>query len=269
MGGGPKTTVTATGAQEKRPPRSALIVEDHRMLADALAAALRARGFICELAETDRPASVVQHALRIRPGLAMLDLDLGRTDGLELVRPLRSSGARVLVVTGCRDESRLAAAIALGAVGYVSKSRPFEDLLDAAESAALGRPIVELPQRQELVRLGQTHIEAEFDLKARMAQLTGREREIVLAMVQGLSAQAVADRFVVSVGTVRSHIRAVLMKLGVSSQLAAVALVQQLAASRLGMDVEECLARLASQDPPFSTASPLSVAGSVEGRGST
>jgi DNA-binding NarL/FixJ family response regulator len=211
-----------------------LIVEDHRLLADALALGLQDRGLPCRVATLGKASQVVQQAVEWRPTLVLLDLDLGPIDGLDLVGGLRSAGARVLVVSGCRDEARLAAAVALGAVGWVSKSGPFEELLQAAELAARDQPLVAPTRREALAVLGRRHLDGALDLKARMGLLTDRELQVLGAMADGLSAQQMAERFVVSIGTIRSHIRAVLTKLGVSTQLAAVALAQQLAVSWRG-----------------------------------
>ena len=214
--------------------RRVLIVEDHRLLADALALGLQGRGLPCRVAALGELPQVVEQAIEWRPTLVLLDLDLGVVDGLDLVDGMRSTGARVLVVSGCRDEGRLAAAVALGAVGWVSKSGPFEELLQAAELAARDQPLVTPTRREALAALGRRHLDSDLDLKSRMGLLTDREMQILGAMADGLSAQQMAERFVVSIGTIRSHIRAVLTKLGVSTQLAAVAMAQQLAASWRG-----------------------------------
>ena len=80
--------------------------------------------------------------------------------------------------------------------------------------------------------LGRAALVAERDVKQRLASLTLREREVLAALEEGKNAEGIAQQFVVSVGTVRSHIRAVLTKLGVTSQLAAVAKVRDLAVHR-------------------------------------
>jgi DNA-binding NarL/FixJ family response regulator len=197
-----------------------LIVEDHLMLAEALALGLSSGGCTAEIAEL---AEAMAHARRFEPDLVTLDLDLGAADGLELVGELRSSGAAVLVVTGCTDEGRLAAAVALGAAGWVSKAEPFEMILDAADTVIRGGSLLSMARHEELFALGRRWLERERTRTSRMRQLTNREQEVLTAMQSGHSAADIADQFVVSVGTVRTHIQAVLMKLGVSTQLAAVA----------------------------------------------
>lgn len=225
-----KFLLQESGSSTARP--RVLIVEDHAMLAEALALSLSARGYDCSVARLDGPESVLSQAASQRPALVLLDLDLGNTDGLDLLPGLRARGAEVLVVTGYADEPHLAACLALGAVGWVSKTQPFERLLEAAELALRGRSMVGAARHDELMDLGRAALVAERDVKQRLASLTLREREVLAALEEGKNAEGIAQQFVVSVGTVRSHIRAVLTKLGVTSQLAAVAKVRDLAVHR-------------------------------------
>ena len=151
----------------------------------------------------------------------------------------------MLVVTGCEDHRRLAAAVALGAVGWVAKARPFEQVLEAAASACRDRPMLAPERRNRLVRAGQQNGQQRRrgPREDGHARLPG-EREVLDAMIRGEAAHDMAERFVVSVGTVRSHIASVLAKLGVSSQLAAAAVAVQWAASKRGLDHEDLLASL-------------------------
>ncbi|HEY6538133.1 MAG TPA: response regulator transcription factor [Candidatus Dormibacteraeota bacterium] len=209
-------------------------MENHELLAQALSLALADRGFHCTIAPQHDRSALVAQAVELRPALVLLDLFLDDADGLDYIGDLRATGARVLVVTGCTDESRLASALALGASGWVSKAQPFERLLDAAESVIRGRPLVTDVRYQELLQLGRAHLQAERELKQRMAQLTAREREVLWALAEGESAKDIAKTFFVSVGTVRTHIQGVLGKLEVSSQLAAVAQARLLLTSENG-----------------------------------
>lgn len=202
------------------------IVEDHEMLAQTLALALSAKGFDCTIADLSGSPALHEQAQRTRPEVALLDLDLGDTDGLDVVKALRSTGARVLVLTGSRDEARIAAALALGATGSVSKAQPFEQLLDAVETAIHDRPLLRIDELERITAAGRARLECDRDLKGRMSRLTAREREVLFFMSEGYSVKQIADELVVSLATVRTHIRAILTKLGVKTQLAAVALTR-------------------------------------------
>lgn len=199
------------------------IIEDHEMLAEALALGLTGNGFRSIIAEFRDTESILDQARRLRPSLALLDLDLAGRSGLDLVSELRAIGTRVLMVTGSRDQGALAAGFALGAVGWVSKTEPFEVLLEAAEKALHDSPLFTMAMYEELTRLGRERLEVERDLTERMSRLTRREDEVLAALCSGKCAQEIAEESFVSLGTVRNHIHAILTKLGVSTQLAAVA----------------------------------------------
>lgn len=224
-----------------------MVVDDHRMLAEALAAGLQTRGFRTRVAGLASAEEVADQARALGPTLVLLDLELGPVDGLRLVPRLHALGIRILVVSACRDQSRLAAAVTLGAVGWVSKARPFEELLEAAQAAAENRALVTSGQWDELARVGRRHLDAEVDLESRLSLLTQREREVLVMIARGMTAQDIAGHDVVSVGTIRTHIRAILMKLGVSSQVAAVALLQQLACTRRGVGPDGLWTSLGSE----------------------
>ena len=162
-----------------------------------------------------------------RPGVVLLDLDLGALgDGVELVRPLTELGARVLVVSGTTDRLRLAETLALGAVGFLSKQAPFEQLLSTILEVAAQRPVLSTALRYQLmVELRAARAARSKDL-APFTALTPKERVVLTAMTQGQRAEAIAAVAVVSKATVRSQIRGVLAKLGVTSLLEAVALAR-------------------------------------------
>jgi DNA-binding NarL/FixJ family response regulator len=208
--------------------RRILIVEDHTMLAEALALGLTTSSgaLECTIADLSSPRSVVDQARELKPNLVLLDLDLGRADGLDLVRGLRSSGARVLLVTGCHDEARLAAALSLGSEGWINKGERFELLIDKVLVALSGRPLLPARRQADLKTIGREHLDHLRSGRERLGRLTAREREVLAALERGKSAEEIRTELYVSLATVRSHIRSILTKLEVTSQLAAVAVAR-------------------------------------------
>jgi DNA-binding NarL/FixJ family response regulator len=216
------------------------------MLADAMERALGSRGLPCVVATLHSATSVLEQVVQVAPDLVLVDLDLGPIDGLDLIGPIRARGSRVLIVTGCEDHRRLAAAVATGAAGWVAKARPFEDVLEAVESTCRDRPLFAPLKRDELTTTGRHSIVIDGDIRNRISTLTPRELEVLDGLVRGDSAKDMADLFVVSLGTVRTHIQSVLIKLGVSSQLAAAAIAVQWVAAKRGLDRDDLLAPLRS-----------------------
>lgn len=204
---------------------SVLVVEDHELLAQSLGVALAAEGLTVELAPLAQGVDVVELAATLRPQVVLLDLDLGegRQSGEALVPDLVGLGSAVVVVSGASDPLRLGTCLELGAAGVLSKSRPFDDVLGAVLAASAGEPVMRDSDRQGLLAQMRRRRSEEAQRLEPFERLTRREREVLDRLVEGDSAEVIAKHFVVSEATVRTQIRGVLTKLGVSSQLAAVA----------------------------------------------
>lgn len=207
-----------------------LIVDDHELVGTSLMIGLKSEGLPARWCRARGVAGILAEAVSMSPGLAVLDLDLGRdsvgnhVDGVHLVEPLLTRGWRALVLSGSSDRSRIGAALAAGALGWVPKNAPFPDLLAAIRAAQAGMPVMAPSRRQELIDFYVERTRRHRELTEKLGRLTHREREVLAELAQGKRAQNVADHFVVSLATVRTQIRAILTKLDVSSQLEAVAL---------------------------------------------
>jgi DNA-binding NarL/FixJ family response regulator len=204
----------------------ALIVDDHELLGHSLVVALEARGLSAARVPVDGFDAVVDQVRSQAPDVVLLDLQLGEPigSGLRLVVPCREAGARVLVVTGVTDRLQIAAALEAGAAGYVSKTEPFEALLTAATTVAAGEEVLAPEEREELLSELQAHRDERAGVDEAWARLSAREREVLGRLVAGDPVSRIADDAHVAVTTVRAQVRAIHRKLGVASQLEAVAL---------------------------------------------
>ena len=217
--------MTPTGSRAIR----VLLIEDHVLLAHSLGLALRAEGMQVAVAALTSCADIVAGAQTDPPDLVLLDLELGGEigDGSALVRPLTDTGARVLVVTGVTDRCRLAATVEQGAVGLVSKSEPFDVLLDTVLRLARGEQVFGQDSCQQLLIELRRHRTVERARRQPFEQLTPREQQVLSALADGKTVDVISSEWVVSTATVRTQVRAVLTKIGVNSQLAAVALARR------------------------------------------
>lgn len=211
--------------------RRIVLVEDHGLIAQTLALALRGRGdeaIVIDPAEVDAPtAELAPTVLSHDPSLVLLDLDLGAAgDGLELL-PLLVRRVPVLVVTGVHDPVRLARCVAAGASGILSKSTSFDEMLLAIDRAVTAGTLLTPHEREEHLARLRAHERAEQERLADFERLTPREAEVLGELVRGRSVEEIARRAVVSVATVRTQVRAILTKLQVTSQLAAIARVRE------------------------------------------
>jgi DNA-binding NarL/FixJ family response regulator len=127
------------------------------------------------------------------------------------------------MLTAETRRSVLATCLEAGAVGWLGKDTFLDDVVSALDDVLDGTPLIGRGAREALIdelrieRAGQRRALSPFE------QLTQRERDVLAALVEGMSAEEIADTQFVALATVRSQIRAVLRKLGVRSQLAAVA----------------------------------------------
>lgn len=202
-----------------------LLVDDHSTVSFTLSMALRAEGMRVEVAPLDSVEAVLSCAEDLRPDVVLLDLDLGGSigDGRELVEPLADLAGHVVIFTGAMDFHRIAECLERGAADFVIKSEPFPTVLAAVTEAASGETRLRPAQRERLLDDLVRHRRERAARLGGFEQLTTREREVLAALMDGQQAETIATASGLSETTIRSQIRGVLTKLGVGSQLAAVA----------------------------------------------
>lgn len=201
-----------------------LIVDDHPLIAQGLVYALRAEGITAHV--LDHPDVEMARALALvhQPALALVDLQFAssRPDGLAIVEALHPL-TKVVVLTGVNDDAVLGDCLALGATGFARKCEPFERLLDRIHAALAGDEVNSMRRREDVLDARRRRDSDRTRRHAEFATLSPRECEVLDQLTRGVSAESIAERTYVSLTTVRSHIRAILRKLEVNSQLAAVA----------------------------------------------
>jgi DNA-binding NarL/FixJ family response regulator len=203
-----------------------LVVDAHELMGAALGAALRASGV--DASATTPAALPGLLAARRRTGVAVVDLDPERfpTEEIALVRVLTDRGRRVLVLGSAADPLPTAAAVAAGAVGQVSRSAPFTALVEAVSAAARGWPVMSDADRRHWLDLDRGRLHRSRQEQRVISELTPREHTVLQRLARGHKAAVIAAENGVSLETVRSQIRSIRVKLGVSSQLEAVALLR-------------------------------------------
>lgn len=208
-------------------PRVA-VIDDHELLAHSAAYALRAHGIDAQVVEVSTLAAIEAEVLRMQPQVVLLDLHLGAL-GLStpLIPRLRAAGIDVVVLTGETDRAAWGACIEAGAAALVEKRLSFDELVDRLRRIIAGDAPMAAFERIELLEELSSRRRDEHSRLDQFRRLTARESEVLQGLIQGRSADEIAADTFVSLATVRSHIRAILQKLGVNSQLAAVAAATQ------------------------------------------
>jgi DNA-binding NarL/FixJ family response regulator len=201
-------------------PTTVYVIEDHPVVREGIRMLLEAAGLY--VIGTAASASVaVAELRRSPPAVVLLDLDLGGEDGLEWLPRIRAAapGARVLILTGLRDEGRDEAALRGGASGFVHKDAAAEVVLRAVRAVAAG----ELWFEPDVLAARPARPPAP-EIASPLGPLTTREREIVALVVEGLRNEEIARRLGINEKTVRNHLTGVFAKLGVSGRLELVVL---------------------------------------------
>ena len=204
-----------------------LVIEDHTLLAQTLAAVLGSRGVDVDVAPATDQASLLAAGCADR--LAVLDLQLAQgQDGSLLVAPLRAAGAQVVVLSGTRDLDAIGRALDAGAIEVLDKAQSFDQVLAAITAALAGTGPAD-PARLAELRIAVRRWRSERDQAAAvLGRLTPREHEVLDELAHGRTVDEVAEASRVSPTTVRSQVASVLSKLGVHSQLTAVARARRL-----------------------------------------
>jgi two-component system nitrate/nitrite response regulator NarL len=196
-----------------------LIVDDHPLTRDALAGLLAHNGFDV-VGQAGSGKAAIDQARELLPDLVLLDLSMPDMDGLTALPKLREAApeAEIVVLTASEEESNLLGAIRAGAAGYLLKSEPPERIVsflrglgegEAPLSGAVARRLL------EQVREGDGHTTAPDSVSS---VLSARETEVLLLLERHLATDQIARELEISEHTVRSHVKSLLGKLGVSSR---------------------------------------------------
>ena len=203
------------------------IVEDHGLIAQTVATALSASGRDVDIVSPPADGDLLATIDPSRHDLVLLDLDLGPWgDATPLIRGVAETGVPVVMVTGVDDPVRHAACIAAGAVGVVKKSLGFDALLNAVDRTLRDGALLSEHERQEHLSLHRGHLRQEAERLAPFEELSTREAEVLGELMVGRSVDEIAKSAVVTVATVRTQVRAILRKLDVASQVAAIGLAR-------------------------------------------
>jgi DNA-binding NarL/FixJ family response regulator len=198
-----------------------VIVDDHPLTREALASLLGSHGFDVVGTASDGEEAI-QVVGRLQPELVLLDLSMPGLDGLSALPRLREAApeCEVVVLTASGTEENLLQAIRAGAAGYLLKTEPPERIASFLSGVANGEAALSGAVARRLldqVRSGNGRGSGGVpDVIA--ATLSAREVEVLLLLDDHLGTDEIAKRLYISEHTVRSHVKSLLRKLGVSSR---------------------------------------------------
>jgi two-component system response regulator DesR len=193
-----------------------LLAEDQALVRGALAALLSLEGDIEVVAEVARGEDVVPAALDARPDVALLDIEMPGGDGLTAASALRAAlpACRVVILTTFGRSGYLRRAMESGAVGFLLKDAPATDLARAVRRVVAGERVVDPELALAALSDGDN-------------PLSGRERDVLAAALNGASIADIAAQLSLAQGTVRNHLSTAIQKLHVHNRMEAAHLAAQ------------------------------------------
>jgi two-component system nitrate/nitrite response regulator NarL len=196
-----------------------LVADDHPLYREAVVRAVRARPEFELVGEASDGREALESIRADRPDVAVLDVEMPSLRGVEIVEALRRDGVatRVILLSAHLESETVYEAVAGGVSAYLSKASPGDRICEAI--AAVARGDVILPAEV------QAGLAAEIRLRTEPGRpaLSPREQEVLVLIADGLTAPAVGRELHLSTATVKSHLKTLYEKLGVSDRAAAVA----------------------------------------------
>jgi two-component system response regulator DesR len=188
-----------------------LLADDQALVRSALAALLELEDDFEVVAQVGRGDEVVAAARDQRPDVALLDIEMPGLDGLAAAAALSQEvpTCRVIIVTTFGRPGYLRRAMESGALGFVVKDAPAEQLADAIRRVSRGLRVVDPAL-------------AAATLAGGVSPLTARERDVLVAARDGATVADIAGRLFLSEGTVRNYLSAAIAKTGVRNRVEAV-----------------------------------------------
>jgi len=190
-----------------------LIADDHGVVREGLRTLLTAAGFqVVAMARTGREA--LQQALRHRPEVVLLDIRMPDMDGLHALEQIKARlpTTAVIILTTYANPSYLTRAIASGAAGYLTKDTDPQAIVTAVQAVATGESLVD----QQMLRRALRSLHPESRVPTDM--LTEQELTVLRLIAQGMSNRDIAAHLHISLNTVKTHVKHIFAKLGVSDR---------------------------------------------------
>ena len=201
------------------------IIEDNTALRQSLEQLFTRTSNMKCVASLNNLLNVVSEFQKSQPDIVLMDIGLPAINGIEGVRTVKSNfeSIQVIMFTVFEDDEKIFEAIRTGASGYLLKKTPPEEILEAIKELHEGGA----PMSPSIARKVIQAFQVKPTTVLKDHQLTSREKEILYALVDGLSYKKIAEKYFVSIHTVRSHISSIYEKLHVNSKAQAVAKVLQ------------------------------------------
>jgi len=208
----------------KAEPTRVLVVEDHQVVAEGLAALINDQKDMKVIGHAGSVSESIARAAELKPDLVLMDFRLTDGNGADAASGIRQLRPETKLIFLTREDSDAArfAALEAGASAFIHKSRAAQDVVDAIRTVAGGGSLF-TPRGIAQLLNNRREVEAQLE------RLTAREKEVLRLMAEGMASREIASKLGISYTTVRTHIRSLGSKLGVHSKLEAIVKARELA----------------------------------------
>ncbi len=205
-----------------------VIADDQALVRSGLRTILELGG-IDVVGEAADGATAARLVAELTPDVVLMDLRMPGVDGVEGTRRIAASGTptSVLALTTFDADTHVAAALRAGAVGFLLKDVTADGLLDAVQRAAAGEPVVAPAVLTRLMKHFSDRPPSPTELPRNFDELSDRERQVLALIGAGKSNAEIADELVISMATVKSHVRSVFAKLDLRDRARAVVVARE------------------------------------------
>jgi DNA-binding NarL/FixJ family response regulator len=189
-----------------------MVVDDHRIVRDGLEQLVIGATGLNLVGSAADGETAVEQAIALRPDVVLMDLSMPGIGGVEATRRIRAEvpDCKVVVLTSYSEQQRVVAALDAGADGYLLKHAEPDQILDAIRAAAAGGAPLDPQVARSLLNVRQAAPEP--------SDITGREREVLGLVTEGLANKQIARRLGISERTVKAHLTSIFQRIGVSDR---------------------------------------------------
>jgi DNA-binding NarL/FixJ family response regulator len=200
-----------------------VVVDDDPLVRVGLRMILDGAPDLLVVGEAADGQEAVDMVLREVPDVVLMDIRMPRMDGLAATRRLREQGstARIVILTTFDTDRMVLTALRYGAVGFLLKDTPPDELVRSVHRVALGEPSLSASVTTRLIAAVTTSADdsRQRAALALLSRLTDREREVALAISEGLTNTEIAESLHLGVATVKTHVGSIFAKLGVTNRV--------------------------------------------------
>jgi DNA-binding NarL/FixJ family response regulator len=212
-----------------------LLVDDDALMRAGLASILSSDPTLDVVGEAADGRDAVERVDTLRPDVVLMDVRMPEVDGITATREVvAASDTRVVILTTFEDDEYIFGALTAGASGFLLKRTTPESLIEAIKAVAAGDSLLSPSVTRRVIDRMAALPSGEALLDRRLGELTARERDVLEQIARGLSNAEIAGALVIEESTVKTHVKRILLKLGLRDRVQAVIFAYESGLTRPG-----------------------------------